>query len=323
MNEEYGFRNSLATSHHSPVRWRAFFLAMLSIAFVSVPTSANAVARARPSAPSVFVFDEGSGVVVKSERAEVVRPVASLTKLMTAMVLLDAGADLERTVAYDPKRHYAYKNWMRFTRGDQLRGRDLFLATLVGSQNIPARMLVDLTPYSEPEFVARMSEKVASLGLTQTRFVDVHGLSSKNVSTAPEIARLLDAALEYPDIADALGRSEATVAWRTRRGKVQERLFHHTNTLVAKWQRFATEASKTGYLDEAGDTIAMRIRDPRSGQRFTVVALGEARQYPRFRLAKRLAESVVGSPRIASSPSSSRPSPSSSRAKRGISYVFE
>lgn len=266
--------------------------------------------------PSTYVLDVETHAMRVSERAELVRPIASLTKLMTAMVLLDAGADLERSVAYDPKRHYAYKNWMRFARGDQLSGRALFLATLVGSQNIPARMLVDLTPYSESEFVARMNEKAASLGLTQTRFVDVHGLDAKNVSTAPEIARLLDAALEYPDIADALGRSEATVAWRTRRGKTQERLFHHTNTLVARWQRFATEASKTGYLDEAGDTIAMRIRDPRSGRRFTVVALGEARQYPRFRLAKRLAESVVGSPRIASPPSSSR-------AKREISYVFE
>lgn len=299
MNEEYGFRNSPAISHHSPVRWRAFFLAMLSIAFVSAPTSANAVARARPSAPSVFVFDEGGGMVVKSERAELVRPIASLTKLMTAMVLLDAGADLERTVAYDPKRHYAYKNWMRFTRGDQLRGRDLFLATLVGSQNITARMLVDLTPHTEPEFVRRMNTKAASLGLTQTRFVDVHGLDAKNISTAPEITRLFDAALEYPDIVDALGRPEATVAWRTRRGKTQERLFHHTNTLLTRWQRFAIEVSKTGYLDEAGDTLAMRIRDPRNGRRFIVVTLGEPRRSPRFVLAKQLAERAIRTSRIA------------------------
>jgi D-alanyl-D-alanine carboxypeptidase len=220
---------------------------------------------------------------------------------MTAMVLLDAGADLERTVAYDPKRHYAYKNWMRFTRGDQLRGRDLFLATLTGSQNITARMLVDLTSYTEPQFVERMNIKASSLGLAQTRFVDVHGLGAKNVSTASEVARMFEVALTYPDIRDALSKPEATVTWRTRRGKSQERLFHHTNTLMTRWQRFATEASKTGYLDEAGDTIAMRIRDPRSGRRFTVVTLGESRRYPRFRLAKRLAEQVIGTQRIATS----------------------
>lgn len=296
MNKEYGSQNSPVTSRQSPLRWCSVVLAG---AFLLVAPSVGYAASLKetPSAPSTFVSDE-RGRVVRSERAEVVRPIASLTKLMTAMVLLDAGADLERTVAYDPKRHYAYKNWMRFTRGDQLRGRDLFLATLVGSQNIPARMLVNLTPHSESQFVERMNAKAASLGLTQAKFVDVHGLSSKNVSTAPEIARLFDAALEYPDITDALGRLEATVTWRTRRGNVQERLFHHTNTLVARWQQFATEASKTGYLDEAGDVIAMRIRDPRSGRRFSVVTLGEPRQYPRFKIAKRIAETAVGSARV-------------------------
>jgi len=239
------------------------------------------------------------GNVRVSDRAEVVRPIASLTKLMTAMVLLDAKADLERTVTYNPKQHYAYKNWMRFGRGDKLRGRDLFLAMLIGSQNIPARMLVDLTPSSEAQFIAAMNVKAAALGLTQTRFVDVHGLSSKNTSTAPEIARLLDTALTYPDIADALVRSEATVVWQTHRGKRQERLFHHTNTLLQRQQRFATEASKTGYLDEAGDTIAMRIRDPKSGRRFIVVSLGEPRRALRFPLAKRLAESALRGQRIA------------------------
>lgn len=272
---------------------------MCSIVLVSVPTSANAVVRVRPSAPSSYVLDLETHGVRVSERAELVRPVASLTKLMTAMVLLDAGADLERTVAYDPKHHAAYRNWMRFARGDQLHGRDLFLTMLVGSQNIPARMLVDLTPYSEAEFVQQMNEKGASLGLAQTRFVDVHGLSSKNVSTASEIARLFEIALAYPDIRDALSRSETTITWRTRRGTPQERMFHHTNPLLTRWQRFATEASKTGYLDEAGDTIAMRVRDARSGRRYLVVTLGEPRWSPRFRLAKRLAEAAIRTARIA------------------------
>lgn len=249
--------------------------------------------------PSTYVLDLEAQTVRVSERAELVRPIASLTKLMTAMVLLDAGADLERTVGYDPKRHAAYRNWMRFARGDELRGRDLFLAMLVGSQNIPARMLVDFTPYDEREFVDRMNVKAAGLGLVQTRFTDVHGLSAKNVSTAAEIARLFDVALTYPDIQDALGRSEATITWRTRRGATQERLFHHTNTMLTRWQRFATEASKTGYLDEAGDTIAMRVRDARSGRRYLIVTLGESRRNPRFQIAKRLAESVMGTAHIA------------------------
>lgn len=282
-------------------RWMAIVVAACILApfGVSARTSKPVVKPAPRPPPSTYVLDVDMGNVRVSDRAELVRPIASLTKLMTAMVLLDAHVDLERTVAYDPKRHAAYKNWMQFARGDHLRGRDLFLAMLVGSQNIPARMLVALTPMSEAQFIAAMNAKARGLGLVQTRFVDVHGLSPKNVSTAPEIARMFDVALTYPDIQDTLGRSEATVAWQTRRGKQQERLFHHTNTLLQHQQRFATEASKTGYLDEAGDTIAMRIRDPKSGHRFIVVTLGEPRRTLRFPLAKRLAESALRGQRIA------------------------
>ena len=261
--------------------------------------AAKKVERPQRVPPSTYVLDLSTNAVRTSERAEVVRPIASLTKLMTAMVLLDAHANLERSVAYNPKRHAAYKNWMNFRTGDHLRGRDLFLAMLVGSQNIPARMLVDLTPYAEREFVQRMNVKAAALGLSQSRFVDVHGLSPKNVATASEVARLLDVALSYPDIADALQRPSATVVVTSRRGGAREAFFNHTNTLLRHQQRFATEASKTGYLDEAGDTIAMRVRDPVSGRQFIVVALGEPRRARRFPLAKRLAESALRGQRIA------------------------
>jgi D-alanyl-D-alanine endopeptidase (penicillin-binding protein 7) len=249
----------------------------------------------------VYVLDLSTNAVTRSERAEVVRSIASLTKLMTAMVLLDARANLERTVVYDPKRHYAYKNWMHFTKGDRLRGRDLLLAALVGSQNIPPRMLVDLTSYSEAKFVAVMNAKAKSLGLTSTKFVDVHGLSPKNVSTASEAAQLLIAALRYADIRDALARPSTEVTVTSRRGKTRTSFFNHTNILLQRQQRFATEASKTGYLNEAGDTIAMLIRDPGSGRRFIVVTLGEQRHLPRFAVAKRLAEQAVRSVRAAGS----------------------
>ncbi|MBI4142699.1 D-alanyl-D-alanine carboxypeptidase, partial [Candidatus Uhrbacteria bacterium] len=256
-------------------------------------------ATVKPSAPSSYVVDLDANVVRAAERAEIVRPIASLTKLMTAMVLLDAHADLGRTVAYDPKRHYAYRNWMWFRTGDRLTGRDLLLTTLVGSQNITARMLADVARIPESTVVARMNAKAQSLGLVQTRFVDVHGLSPKNISTAGEVARMFEVALTYPDIADVLGRGSARVTITPKRGKARTALFSHTNVLLKRTQRFATEASKTGYLDEAGDALAMRVRDPKSGHRFIVVTLGEPRRNPRFSIAKRLAEAAVHTQQIA------------------------
>ncbi|MBI2483095.1 D-alanyl-D-alanine carboxypeptidase [Candidatus Uhrbacteria bacterium] len=248
---------------------------------------------------SSYVERLDTGAVVQSTRADLPRPIASLTKLTTAMVLLDARVDLDRSVAYDPARHYAYRNWMHFARGDRLQGRDLFLALLVGSQNIPARMLVDLTPYTEREFIAAMNTKARALGLRHTKFVDVHGLDPANVSTAAEVARTFAAALEYPEIRSMLARSRATVTVTARNGRTSPRQFAHTNILLKQWQRFATEASKTGYLHEAGDTIAMLIRDPKTGSRAIVVTLGEPRRSPRFAIARRLAERAIRATKIA------------------------
>jgi len=301
MNEEWTAVRPQLTTHHPACARRALMALSIGALLLPVPVAAAkmVVGPQRP-APSTYVRDLSTDEVRVNERAELVRPIASLTKLMTAMVLLDARANLGRTVSYNPARHAAYRNWMRFARGDRLRGRDLLLAMLAGSQNIPARMLVDLTPYSEGVFVQRMNAKAAALGLVQTRFVDVHGLSPKNVSTAAEVTRMFDAALTYPDIRDALGRAEVQMVWQTRRGRKREHLFHHTNPLLARRQRFATEASKTGYLDEAGDAIAMRIRDEHTGHRYLIVTLGEPRQRPRFSIAKRLADAAVSASRISS-----------------------
>ena len=246
-----------------------------------------------PKTTSTYVLDLSTDAVRTADRAEVVRPIASLTKLMTAMVLLDAHADLDRTIVYNPKMHYAYRNWMHFATGDRIRGRELLYATLTGSQNIPARMLVPLTPYSEEEFVAHMNAKAQALGLTRTTFVDVHGLNPNNVSTASEVAKMFAAALMYPDINDALARKSVSIVWGNRWNKRRQSTFLHTNVLLKKKQLFAIEASKTGYLHEAGDTIAMRVRDPKSGRTAIVVTLGEPRRAPRFAVARWLSESAT------------------------------
>ncbi|MDP3771622.1 MAG: hypothetical protein Q8R16_04945, partial [bacterium] len=91
----------------------------------------------------------------------------------------------------------------------------------------------------------------------------------------------------------------ATVTIAPKNGKSRPLTFTHTNVLLTQWQHFATEASKTGYLDEAGDALAMRVRDPETGHRYIIVTLGEPRRAPRFAIAQRLADAAVGAARIA------------------------
>jgi serine-type D-Ala-D-Ala endopeptidase (penicillin-binding protein 7) len=273
----------------------AYFVVGVAVLAVFI---APAQVFAASEAVSIYGVELGTGRVQVASHAGEVRPIASLTKLATAMALLDSGIDLEESIRYDPKRHSAYRNWLRFQQGDELRGRDVWYLFLVGSQNIPARMLVDLTALSEEEIIAAMNANVQRLGLAATRFVDVHGLSPENVSTAAEIARLFETALTYPDIADALKRRAATIAVQSPNGALRELTFRHTNVLLRDWQSFATEASKTGYLDEALDCLATLVRDPATGKRFVMVVLGEARTQQRFRKARSIMNQLIDAPSI-------------------------
>lgn len=206
----------------------------------------------------LVVDDRGQRIYGKNTRA--VKPIASITKLMTAMVVLDAKLPMDeevRIVAADRDQLRNSRSRLQTERARLTRG-ELLLLALMSSENRAASALGRTTlPGGTPAFVAAMNRKAQALGMQDTRFADASGLSGGNVSTAEDLARLVEAAARYPLIRNASTREEH-LAYPHGPGAAPLQ-YRNTNPLVRNpdWD---IELSKTGYVSEAGRCLVMRAR---------------------------------------------------------------
>lgn len=213
-------------------------------------------AAAVPAAPdvrskAVLIMDRENNVVF-ARHADDVAPIASITKLMTALVVLDGkqplDAVLQITKADVAKGKGAAS---RLAVGTRLTRGEMLNLSLMSSENRAAHALGRNYPGGEAAFVKTMNAKAAALGMTRTRFVDPSGLSSSNVSTARDLVKLVMAGSRNPVIRDfsTTESREVTV------GK-QRLMFHNTNSLVGK-PNWDIAVQKTGYISEAGQCLVM------------------------------------------------------------------
>ena len=204
----------------------------------------------------VLVQDASSGDTLIAKNAASVMPIASITKLMTAMVVLDAGLELSQRVAISgDDLDYLKGTGSRLRPGSVLTRDELLLLALMSSENRAAAALARTYPGGGEVFVAAMNAKARSLGMQDTRFADATGLNAANVSSARDLARLVKTAHDYyPLIRDYSTRSSATVQ---SYGRVLA--YRNTNGLVrsAKWE---IGLSKTGFISEAGRCLVMQVR---------------------------------------------------------------
>ena len=203
----------------------------------------------------VLVQDAASGETLIAKNQGAVLPIASITKLMTAMVILDAGVSLEQRVAISSEDYDLLKGTRsRLRPGSMLTRDELLLLALMSSENRAAYSLARTYPGGTAAFVEAMNAKARVLGMNDTHFSDPTGLSSANVSSAQDLARLVRAAHEYPLIGRYSTRNSATVSVL---GRALD--FRNTNGLVrsAHWD---IGLSKTGYISEAGRCLVMRVR---------------------------------------------------------------
>ena len=202
---------------------------------------------------SALVLDQRSGEVLFEKNAAAVVPIASITKLMTAMVALDVAPDLQEVLTIGDEDVDTLKgSSSRLRVGITLTREDALLLALMSSENRAAYTLSRHYPGGRPAFVAAMNKKAAELGMAQTRFVDPTGLSSDNVSTAHDLAKMVAAAHNYPLIREFSTTNRAIVeVGRRQLG------FHNTNALVASpgWE---IGLSKTGFIQEAGKCLVMQ-----------------------------------------------------------------
>ncbi len=234
--------------------------ALVLVLFLSVGfAQAQDVRKIALRSSSALVQDAASGEVVFGKNPEAVVPIASITKLMTAMVILDAGLDLEERVKLSREDAVAMKgSRSRLRTGLEISRGDLVLLSLMASENRAAAALGASYPGGLEAFVDAMNLKAAAIDMHDSRFVEPTGLSPANVSTASDLAKLVRAAHEYPLIREFSTKDRASI--RVTSGRSTRALaYGNTNGLVRS-KYWDIELSKTGYISEAGRCLVMHVR---------------------------------------------------------------
>ena len=233
------------------VAFALFFVLALTIGFAQAQSQKVVYLRSK----AVMVQDAETGEIVINKNSEALVPIASITKLMTAMILLDRGLDLEQRIVVSREDVDTVKGTRsRLMPGTTLTRDELLLLALMASENRAAAALARTYPGGHPAFVKAMNEKAAELGMSDSTFVEPTGLSPSNVSSPRDLVKLVRAAHGYPLIREYSTRDRTTVKVFNRPLR-----FVNTNGLVRN-SRWDIELSKTGYISEAGRCLVMQVR---------------------------------------------------------------
>ncbi len=230
---------------------------------------------------SALVVDEGTGRVLLSKNADTTRPIASLTKLMTAAVILDAHQPMDQMIEITDADIDTLK-WSasRLRPGTTLSREELLKLALMSSENRAAHALARNYPGGLAAFIPAMNAKARALGMLSTRYAEPTGLSPQNESTAHDLALLVKAAYHYPLIRDfsTHPESEVDVGQRTLQ-------FRNTDHLVFN-RGWDILLQKTGYINEAGHCLVLQTKF--EGRRVIVVLLDAWGKYSHFGDAQRI-----------------------------------
>jgi D-alanyl-D-alanine endopeptidase (penicillin-binding protein 7) len=203
---------------------------------------------------SVIATDLNTGAALVAKHPDAVLPIASITKVMTALVVLDSNEPLNTWLTIEKWGTDPTKNaYSRIRVPSEARREDLLQVALMSSENRAAYNLALHHPGGMDAFVASMNAKARALGMTDTRFVDPMGLSPENQSTARDLARMVAAAYERDFIRESSTTRQHTVRFRAPRYQLG---YGNTNPLTGS-SRWDISLTKTGYLTEAGRCLVM------------------------------------------------------------------
>ena len=203
---------------------------------------------------SALVIDNGGGVIYEKD-VDTIRPIASITKLMTAMVVIDSGVDLdEKITVIKADRDLVQLTGSRLEYGARLSRKEMILLAIMSSENRAAAALGRTYPGGLQSFLSQMNRKAADLGMRDSYFVDAAGLKVENVSTARDLVKLVNAAYDYELIRQASTTRRMEVYPYKGRGPLT---YGNTNRLL-KNESWDIGLSKTGYINEAGRCLVMR-----------------------------------------------------------------
>jgi D-alanyl-D-alanine endopeptidase (penicillin-binding protein 7) len=226
-------------------------------------------------AEAAIIYNPQNGQVLWESNSQDQRSIASITKVMTAVVALEEQPDLSQAVVVERADvRAASTTYLR--AADRVTKEDLLHLLLIASDNAAARVLARTSSRGSTGFIARMNEKAIELGLSSTKYADPSGLLAANVSSAYDMARLITYVSANDHIA-AIMQKDAYTATASRR-KIN---IHSTNQLVRQGD-VDVQAGKTGFISKAGYCLATLLRLPQGGPQVAVVVLGAKSNAGRF-----------------------------------------
>lgn len=272
------------------IKWLVVFF----VSFFLVMHSANAKPRKKYKKHavetygtlSVMVTNVTDDTITRSQNIDQIRALASMTKLMTAMIALDYDHDMNRKLVLSrmagskmPKREY--------TRGE------LFHMLLIKSDNAAAETLAADYPGGRDKFIRDMNVRAMMLSMYNTRFNDPSGLSPCNVSTASDVTQMVIASANYPEIRTISTKKTTSIETEGKR-KNRILVLHNTNTAILS-QVQGVQVSKTGYTNPAGFCVALLIQknDGNRDYHEVVVVMGARNSSQRVDTVKRVAYNEV------------------------------
>lgn len=271
-------------------RFSLFSLVFLCVSALGTPPAQAAVPLPAPvsgqpaiASGSAMIVDLKTHHILYESHPDLVRPMASITKVMTAMVVLDAKLPLDEKISVDISQTPEMRGvFSRVKLNSELSRHDMLLLALMSSENRAAASLAHHYPGGYQAFIRAMNAKAQALGMTHTRYVEPTGLSIENVSTARDLTRLLLASQLYPLIGQLSTTKEETATFSHPAYSLP---FRNTNHLVYndKWNIALT---KTGFTNQAGHCLVMRtVMNQRP---VTVVVMDAFGKFTHFADAKRL-----------------------------------
>jgi D-alanyl-D-alanine endopeptidase (penicillin-binding protein 7) len=226
-------------------------------------------------AEAAIIYDPVTREILWQSNAESERSIASITKVMTALVVVESGTDLSQTVAVD-RSDVSRASTTYLRAGYKVTGDDLLNLLLVGSDNAAARALARTSSYGAEGFIDRMNAKAQELGLSTTHYADPSGLLAANVSSAYDMAQLIS----YAAADERIGAIMRKSSYTTMSGK--RRISANSTNQLIKTGDIDVLGGKTGFISRSGYCLASLLRLPQSGQQVAVVVLGAKSNASRF-----------------------------------------
>lgn len=241
--------------------------------------------------PAYLVAEYPSGRILSGKNIDTTRPIASLTKIITALTVLGQKYKPTQSITYSTKLYGVEGGNLSIKDGEKITAKDAFNTMLVGSANNTSRMLAQATGMSEKNFIAAMNKNLDTWGMDNSKVTDVTGLDENNKSTSRDLLKIFVKAYKNTEIKKMMEQSVYTFKEILSKDKIKTHTIKNSNKLVQKTNSdYKILSSKTGYIDEAGSNLIMLIESKKDKKQYVVVTLGNPDYANRFVEADKIAQ---------------------------------